>query len=63
MDPVRWRYLVKKARPFAQAVLHSKSMSPFTIEMLKASLKKKEVAFSSLLQRIRHLPVYDDWQD
>lgn len=61
MDPIRWRYLVKKARPLAQVVLHSKNMSPFTVRMLNASLEKKEVAFSSLIQRLRQLPVYDDW--
>jgi hypothetical protein len=60
MDPIRWHYLVKKARQNGQTVLHSKSMSPFTIRMLDASMKNKEVAFKSLLQRIKQLPVYDD---
>ncbi|MDA3835751.1 MAG: hypothetical protein PF495_20455, partial [Spirochaetales bacterium] len=60
MDPIRWSYLVKRSRQHAQAVLHSKNMSPFTIQMLNESLRKKEVGFSSLLQRIGQLPVYED---
>ena len=62
-DAIRWHYLIKKAPPFSQAVLHSKNMSPFTIGVLKSSLKKKEVSFMSLIQRIKQLSVYDDSQE
>ncbi len=60
MDPVRWRYLHKNSREFSQVVLHSKNMSPFTVQVLYDSLEKGELAFCSLLKRIQELHVYKD---
>ncbi|TCO08417.1 polysaccharide deacetylase family protein [Natronoflexus pectinivorans] len=60
MDKYRWSWLVKKSRRNGMVVLHSKNMGPFTMDMLKDSLAKKEIAFHSLADRIKALKVYDD---
>lgn len=60
MDPVRWRYLHSKARNNAVVVLHTKNMSPFTIQMLHQSLEKGELRFVSLIKRLKELKVYED---
>jgi len=62
MDPIRWKYLHSKARSNALVVLHSKNMSPFTIQMLHQSLVNGEFRFISLLERLKVLKVYDDLQ-
>lgn len=59
-DPIRWRYLVAHARENALAVLHTKNMSPFTIQMLHQFLENRHLRFRSLLERINELNIYPD---
>lgn len=58
MDPVRWRYLWQQTSPWSQIVLHSKSLSPRTVELLRQNLRHRELAFYSLRQRLDDLKVY-----
>jgi len=59
-DPVRWNFLVSQARHNALVVLQAKNMSPFTINVMEASLASGQVCFHTLLERVKELNIYRD---
>jgi hypothetical protein len=60
MDPVRWKYMLERARENSLAVIHAKNMSPYTVQMLHQSLQNRKVYFHSLYKRLTDLEVYPD---
>jgi hypothetical protein len=53
--PEKWRYLIGEAQPYSVVRIHSKNLSPLTLDMLEESFHSGNVRFITIRERYEQL--------